>query len=262
MKSMLAAMAATVVALTTPVAAQQAPAPPPGSPPAPPRPAYPPPPTIMWLPGAYIRVDGGWGFTTDTRFRDVNFAQTLGDDVRIKGDSGSGPAYQAGLGFRFTRWFRMDATADYFPSLKFSGTDNIALGTVSNAQVRSEAALLNFYFDLPPMLTIFGPFVQPYFDVGAGAARNRTGSFFSTFPGIAGTIAPHTKTSPAVAFGLGTAISLGRNSALDLSYRFMDLGELRTGSSVTSAGGVTTGISPIKAELFDNVLMAGIRFGF
>ena len=64
------------------------------------------------------------------------------------------------------------------------------------------------------------------------------------------------------AFGLGTAISLGRNSVLDLAYRFMDLGEIRTGSAVTSAAGVTTGISPIKAELFANVLTAGVGFGF
>jgi opacity protein-like surface antigen len=143
MRSMLAAMAATVVALTTPVAAQQVPPPPPGPPPAPPRPAYPPPPTIMWLPGAYIRADGGYGFSFDTRFKDVNFAQTLGDDVRVKGDSGSSPFYQAGLGFRFTRFFRVDVTANYLPSLKFSGTDNVGLGTANNAQVRSEAALVN-----------------------------------------------------------------------------------------------------------------------
>jgi opacity protein-like surface antigen len=262
MRSMLAAMAATVVALTTPVAAQQVPPPPPGPPPAPPPAAYPPPPTIMWLPGAYIRADGGYGFSFDTRFKDVNFAQTLGDDVRVKGDSGSSPFYQAGLGFRFTRLFRVDVTANYLPSLKFSGTDNVGLGTVNKAQVRSEAALVNAYFDLPPMLTIFGPFVQPYFDFGIGAARDHVGAFFSTFPGITGTIAPHTKTSPAIAFGLGTAISLGRNSALDIAYRFMDLGELRTGSTVTSATGVTTGLSPIKAELYANVVTAGIRFGF
>ncbi|HEV8028074.1 MAG TPA: hypothetical protein VGP50_11625 [Stellaceae bacterium] len=270
MKSMLAALAATVAALTTPVAAQQAPPPPPGPPPAPPPAAYPPGPppaayppvpTIMWLPGAYIRADAGYAFTFDTDFRDVNFAQTLGDGVRIKGDSGNSPFYEAGLGYRFTRFFRADLTANYLPSLKFSGTDNIGLGTVNNAQIHSEAAFANAYFDLPAMLTIFGPFVQPYFDVGVGAARDHVGSFSSTFPGIAGTISPHTTTRPAVAFGLGTAISLGRNSVLDLAYRFMDLGELRTGSAVT-AGGVTTGISPIHSELYANVVTLGIRFAF
>ena len=260
MRSMLAAaLAVTVAALSTPVAAQQAP--PPGSRPAP-LPAYPPPPTIMWLPGPYIRVDGGYGFTFDTNFKDVNFDQTLGDGVQLQGDSGSSPFYQAGLGFRLTRWFRIDVTANYMPSLKFSGTDNVALGAVNNGQLRSEAAFVNFYFDLPPMLTIFGPFVQPYFDFGAGAARNHMGSFSTTFPTIAGTIGPHTQTEAAVAVGLGTAISLGRNSVLDLSYRFMDLGQLRTGSSVTGAGGVTTSISPIKAELYANVVMAGLRFAF
>jgi len=262
MKSMLAAMAATVVAFATPVAAQQAPPPFPGPPAVPPPPAYPPPPTLMWLPGAYIRADGGYGFTTNTDFKDVNFAATLGDDVRLKGDSGSSPFYQAGVGFRFSRWFRADVTASYLPTLKFSGTDNIGFGSVNNGQLHSGAALVNAYFDLPPMLTIFGPFVQPYFNVGVGAARNHMGSFFSTFPGIAGTIGPHTQTSAAVAFGLGTAISLGRNSAIDIAYRFMDLGEVRTGSAVTSASGVTTGISPIKAELFANVLTLGFRFGF
>jgi hypothetical protein len=41
----------------------------------------------------------------------------------------------------------------------------------------------------------------------------------------------------------------------------MDLGELRTGSAVT-AGGVTTGISPIHSELYANVVTLGIRFAF
>jgi opacity protein-like surface antigen len=262
MKSMLAAMAVTIAALATPAIAQQVPPPPAGQPPAPPPPAYPPPPTIMWLPGAYIRADGGYGFTTDTNFRDVNFDTTLGAGVRLKGDSGSSPFYQAGLGYRFTRWFRADLTANYMPSLKFSGTDNIGLGTVNNAQIHSEAALVNAYFDLPPMLTIFGPFVQPYFDIGVGAARNHLGSFFTTGINGGSTFQPHTITRPAVAFGLGTAISLGRNSVLDLSYKFMDLGELRTGSAITDSTGATTGVSPIHAELFANVVTAGIRFGF
>ena len=49
------------------------------------------------------------------------------------------------------------------------------------------------------MLTVFGPYVQPYFDFGVGAARDHVGSFFSTFPGINGTIGSHTVTRPAIA---------------------------------------------------------------
>jgi opacity protein-like surface antigen len=268
MRYMLAATAAAVAALTVPAAAQQAgppsPSAPYGAPGAaypPPAPAYPAAPAIMWLPGAYLRADGGYGFTTGTDFRDVNFDTTLGPGVRINGDSGNSPFYDAGVGFRFNRWFRADVTASYMPSLKFSGTDNIGDGSVNKAGERSESAFLTGYFDLPALLTVFGPFVQPYFDFGVGAARNHVGAFSSTFPGINGTIEPHTESSAAVSAGLGVAISLGRNSALDLSYRFMDLGQLRTGSTVDS-GGMQTAIQPIKAELYANVLTAGVRFAF
>jgi opacity protein-like surface antigen len=218
----------------------------------------------MWFPGVYIRADGGYGFSAETRFRDVNEDSpvTLGDDVHIKGDSSSSPIYGVGIGGRFNRFFRADVTGAYLPSLRFSGTDNIGAGSVNKGQIHSGAALVNAYFDLPPMLTIFGPFVQPYLDFGLGAARNHVGSMTSTFPGITGTFSPHTQTRPAAAVGVGVAISLGRNSVLDLGYRFLDLGEIRTGSSVTSAAGVTTPISPIKAELGVHTLTAGLRFGF
>jgi opacity protein-like surface antigen len=128
MKHVLAAAALTVAtALAGQAAAQPAPPPSPplsGPPPVGQPGAFPPPPPLMWLPGAYIRGDGGYGFSAETRFRDLNdedFNATLGDDVRIKGDSGSSPFYNLGVGGRFNRFLRIDVTASYLPSLKFSG---------------------------------------------------------------------------------------------------------------------------------------------
>ncbi|HET7594688.1 MAG TPA: outer membrane beta-barrel protein [Stellaceae bacterium] len=268
------AVAAAVVAaaLFAPAAlAQQPPSPPaypppPGYPPAPgyyppgyyPPPVYAPMPVAFIKPGLYLRVDGGGAFSAETNFKDTNFeTPTLGDGARLTGDSGSTALGDVGIGARFLPFFRADVTASYLPSLKFSGDDNFGTGSVNTAKIHSGVVLVNAYFDFP-VLTIFGP-LQPYFDIGLGAARNKIDTMNSTF--IGGSIAGHTETDVAGSVGVGVAIPLGDHALLDLAYKFIDLGEVQTGQ-VISATFPGTGSSPIKADLSVHTLTAGLRFLF
>jgi opacity protein-like surface antigen len=267
----IAVVAALVAAaLFAPAAlAQQAPAPtPPANPPPPgyPPPGYPPAaypiyrppmPAAFIRPGIYVRLDGGGAFSADTRFRDTSFDTTLGAGNRLTGDSGSSVLGDVGIGARFLPFFRADVTASYIPSLRFSGGDNFGTGSINTAQIRSGVVLANAYFDFP-VLTIFGP-LQPYLDVGLGAARNKIGAMTSTF--IGGGLAGHTETSVAGSVGFGVGIPLGDHALIDIAYKFIDLGEVRTGA-VTSATFPGTGTAPIKADLAVHTLTAGVRFLF
>jgi opacity protein-like surface antigen len=273
--------ALVAVALFAPAAlAQQAPPPtapapanpPPGYPPPgyyPPPPGYPPPyppppvyrpamPAAFIRPGIYLRLDGGGAFSNELRFKDTNFSTpTLGGGNRLTGDAGDSPLGTVGIGARFLPFFRADVTASVIPSLHFNGGDNLGTGSVNIAQIRSEVALVNAYFDFP-VLTIFGP-MQPYVDFGIGAARNKIGAMSSTF--IGGGLAGHTETDVAGSIGAGIAFPLGDHALIDFAYKFIDLGEVRTGA-VTSATFPGTGSSPIKADLSVHTLTAGLRFLF
>jgi len=234
--------------------------PPPGYPaPYPPPAAYyrPPMPAAFIRPGIYLRVDGGGAFSNELRFRDTVFDTTLGAGNRLTGDAGSSPIGTLGVGARFLPFFRADVTASVIPSLRFNGGDNLGSGSVNIAQIRSEVALVNAYFDFP-VLTIFGP-MQPYVDFGIGAARNKIGAMSSTF--IGGGLAGHTETDVAGSIGAGIAFPLGDHALIDFAYKFIDLGEVRTGA-VTSATFPGTGTSPIKADLSVHTLTAGLRFLF
>lgn len=233
--------------------------PPPGYPSAyPPPPVYRPPmPAAFIRPGPYLRIDGGGAFSGQLRFRDTSFNTTLGAGNRLTGDAGSSPLGTIGIGARFLPFFRADVTASAIPSLRFSGGDNLGTGSVNIAQIRSEVVLANAYFDFP-VLTIFGP-LQPYLDVGLGAARNKIGAMSSTF--IGGGFAGHTETDVAGSIGAGIAFPLGDHALIDFAYKFIDLGEVRTGA-VTSATFPGTGTAPIKADLTVHTLTAGLRFLF
>jgi opacity protein-like surface antigen len=215
-------------------------------------------PISFFKPGLYLRVDGGGAFSADTNFKDTNFATpTLGDGVRLTGDSGNTVLGDVGIGARLLPYLRVDVTASYLPNLRFSGGDNLGTGSVNTAKIRSGVVLVNAYFDFP-VLTIFGP-LQPYFDIGLGAARNKIDTMNSTF--IGGSLAGHTETDVAGSVGVGVGIPLGDRALLDLAYKFIDLGEVRTGP-VVSATFPGTGPSAIKADLAVHTLTAGLRFLF
>lgn len=240
--------------------------PPPGSPPPPgyPPPAFFPPPVYRPLmpaafvrPGIYLRIDGGGAFSNELSFRDTVFDTTLGFGSRLTGGAGDSPFGTVGIGARFLPFFRADVTASVIPSLRFTGGDNLGTGSVNIAQIRSEVVLANAYFDFP-VLTIFGP-MQPYLDFGIGAARNKIGAMSSTF--IGGGLAGHTQTDVAGSIGAGIAFPLGDHALIDFAYKFIDLGEVRTGA-VTSATFPGTGTAPIKANLSVHTLTGGLRFLF
>jgi opacity protein-like surface antigen len=206
----------------------------------------------------YIRGDLGGALSPDAHFKSADPAASdalLGPGARLKGGIAGTGAFDVGVGTRITPFLRWDATLTYIPSLKFSGSDNIGAGSVETANVDSLVGMVNTYLDFAGLApTMFGPF-QPYIDGGIGGASNHLDSMGSSLAG--GTITGDTNTSFAWGLGAGVGYSLSPNTTLDISYKYLDLGEART----ESTDNVGTSVSPLKADLRTNTIMVGLRVG-
>jgi outer membrane protein OmpA-like peptidoglycan-associated protein len=168
------------------------------------------------------------------------------------------------VGYRFSPLFRSDVTLDYIPSLHVSGHNSLLTGVSNSADLSALVGLLNGYLDLdglkPGML---GP-LQPYLTAGLGIARDdlgRTTYSATGLPSGALTQNGSTRTNFAWGVGAGVGYALTSNLTIDLAYKYLDLGEMRTGS-VGTVFGASIATTPIKADLQVHTVMLGLRFAF
>ena len=174
--------------------------------------------------GPYIKGDGGYSASASSRF----------------GDS---PVFGGGVGWRFSPWFRTDATLDY----RSDGTDNIAGG----ARFTDWAAMLNAYIDIN--LPFLRPLI-PYVGAGAGIDQNKVGGSTVTAPG--GTVAHLTgsnKNQFAWQAMAGVSWYLTPRLAVDVAYRYFYGGRAESG--------VATGL-PVRGDYGAHEIIGGLRFGF
>ena len=108
--------------------------------------------------------------------------------------------------------------------------------------------------------------LQPYLMVSVGYSRNHLGTTSGTVPGI-GPVSFTGSTHHNFAYGggAGVGIPIARNMVIDLTYEFLDLGEVRSGASgtVSVAGTPTTATAgSMKADLEVHTFQASLRFEF
>ena len=164
--------------------------------------------------GWYVRGDLGysWGRLGHAEAA-TGFASPTDDKV------GNTLYGSIGAGFK-GQWLRTDVTIDYHAPLKYEGTVATA-GDVS-AKISALGALFNGYIDLG---TWYG--VTPYIGAGAGVAYIRAFDYASTVaPPFTGGDHNQWNFSWALMAGLGYAIL--PNLMLDLGYRYLNLGDVKT----------------------------------
>ncbi|HLW91910.1 MAG TPA: outer membrane beta-barrel protein [Roseiarcus sp.] len=165
----------------------------------------------------------------------------------------AGGVADIGLGYQVNNWLRFDATAEYRGGSQFQALEQIGIPSQSSqfanwyrANISSYLAMANGYVDLG---TWYG--VTPFVGAGLGLAQNH-------FYGIANNgfayVGPGSTGSPAggymsngVANNLAWALmggldyNVSPNLKLELGYRYLDYGTLKTGPSHcfngTGAGG-------------------------
>jgi opacity protein-like surface antigen len=215
--------------------------------------------------GVYFRVDVGAGFSTNTAFADTdpfNPNASLGG-VTYTGDAGTSALASAGIGVRLSPIFRIDLTGSYMPWLRFSGQDNLGLGTVATAKIKPRLALVNGYVDLGGLAGLPLSSAQPYLVGSLGASRNQLDDINLSTPGgpTFTTINGRTITQFAWGVGAGIGVPLGRFVTFDLMYKYLDLGRVES-SNLLTTGGTTIQATPIAADLHVHTVTAGLRFGF
>src|SRR5262249_37775060 len=148
------------------------------------------------------------------------------------------------------------------PSLQFSGTDNLGIGTKNTADIDSLVGMVNGYLDLAGLFpNAFGRF-QPHIGGGVGVARNHIGTFTTSGGAISPTLPGADHTDFAWNAGAGIGYPLTDNVIIEVAYRYYDLGEFRTGSGVTGGGVPGIPVDPVRADLQVHTVMVGVRFGF
>ncbi|MGV6871650.1 outer membrane protein [Pseudochelatococcus sp. B33] len=147
----------------------------------------------------YLRADAGFG------------ALTAGSALTANGRFNpglSGPFIAgAGVGYRFGYVLRADVTAEYRSRADIHTADGV------RARLSGATVLANLYADIG---TWHG--VTPYVGAGAGVAWNR----------LAGAFGDRDRTNFAWALGGGFAVEVTPQVSLDISYRYLHTGAVRS----------------------------------
>ena len=214
-----------------------------------------------WMPyHSYIRGDIGGAFGTDTTFRNVpSFAGGSGSTQ--PSSLGDSFMYGGGIGLRFNPMFRSDITVDGINRLDITGTNSKFPGVTSSGKVGSVVGLLNGYLDLNGVWpTTFGRF-QPYIDFGLGVARNDLGSTSFAVNGRSGSVSRHQFMDFAWGTGAGVAYPINSNLLVDIGYKYLDLGEMHSGTTF-SAAGTAINTPRMVGDLKVHTVMLGLRWEF
>ncbi|MCB5177557.1 outer membrane protein [Microvirga lenta] len=205
--------------------------------------------------GWYLRGDIGYVHhkRPEADFSAGDFRSDL-----LREDLGDAAGVGLGIGYRFSPNFRMDVTADHFSS-RFKGTaPTPTFATVSvadRASLQSSAFLVNGYVDFGSM----GGFT-PYVGAGIGLARNVFSDYTrTTYDAVADLetwqrLAGGDDRSFAWALMAGVGYRLSSNFSLDLGYRYVSRGDMKTRSYEAGAGSDVESIGTHEVRL-------GVRYG-
>jgi opacity protein-like surface antigen len=131
-----------------------------------------------------------------------------------------------GVGIK-SQWVRTDVTLDYASDLKYEGS--VGAPGDTTAKIQATTALLNGYIDLGTWYRI-----TPYIGGGVGAA-------YTDVHGYASTGAPPFDGSGKKQWGFawaamaGAAYPLAPNLLIDVGYRYLNIGDVSTGSDAFGA---------------------------
>jgi len=183
--------------------------------------------------------------TDDTRFADVDclgtdvaayFGCSDGPDGRPIGAYGdvSGVAVRLAVGRRLHEWLRGEIELGYLPNASFEGLSNfsgVAIGTAPVAMTVDSATLMaTAHVEILPMLGHDAGRLQPFVSAGLGVSHNRVGEGVYGFPtlgeGAETIVPPGTRTGLAWSLGAGVSVEASERVTIDISYRFVDRGEV------------------------------------
>lgn len=205
----------------------------------------------------YLRGDVGY---IHYKRPEADFAAGLEGSMSREG-FGDSAVLGVGIGYRFSESFRTDVAVDHRFATRFNGLPadgRLAAGSVlDKGRFQSSTAMLNAYVDLG---TYSG--FTPYLGAGIGVARTVLGNYNRT---MVGDVAPGGTTrtrlpggetySLAWALMAGVGYQLSDTFTLDLGYRYVNLGDVKTRGYALAGGADVESIGSHEVRL-------GLRYAF
>src|SRR5262245_2779444 len=171
-----------------------------------------------------------------------------------KGGFDSAPFFGGGVGYQWNNWLRVDLTAEYRGKAKFHALDRFLNGVNFNTNdytaSKSEfVGLVNAYLDRGTWWCI-----TPFIGAGVDFAYNKIEHFRDTnvIAGGGGWADAGEKTNLAWALHAGASYKVTSNFAVDLSYRYLNLGKAETGLLVNLDPTFSSG-NPLHPVTFNNL---------
>lgn len=180
----------------------------------------------------------------------------------------SSPLLGGGVGYQVNNWLRFDGTAEYRARAHFHGQQVESAGGVTlpddyNASKSEWLFLANAFVDLGTWYH-----VTPFVGAGVGASLNTISNFMDFGATQSGaTILSttyfdnHSQWNFAWALYAGLSYQVTPGFSVDLTYRYVDLGNAQTGAPHAFDGTALPGNSPfLFKDLTSQDLMLGMRW--
>lgn len=228
-------------------------------------------PPIPEFSGWYLRGDIGFSNQNVDHLFNANYSGFTSVANVDKGFDAA-PLFGLGVGYMVNNWLRFDVTGEYRGAATFHGLDVGALpggGFADDRYIASKSEwtfLFNGYVDLGTWWNI-----TPFLGAGIGASRNTISNFgdFSTCinslscSGNGGSDAfggTFSKWNFAWALHAGLGYQVWRNVTLELSYRYIDLGNAQSGD-LARFDGTNLFYNPMEFHhLTSQDVRLGVRF--
>lgn len=185
--------------------------------------------------GSNFYLRGDIGLSTQGVDRLSNSLDALGTIEKIDLGFASAPFVGIGLGHQFNRWLRADVTAEYRGKATFLGLERysdaslpLGYGTDEYTATKKEIVVLaNGYIDLG---TLYG--ITPFVGAGISTSYNTIDHFRDTNVVTQGVAyaKSNSKLNFAWALHAGLAYDVTPNLKLEFAYRYLNLGDAKTGS--------------------------------
>lgn len=202
--------------------------------------------------GAYVRADIGAALTNDLGGGDWLDPS----DTRLGGDLDNAASFGVGVGYRFGQGLRADLTFNWRPNADYKSSVSDRFGNVgsSTADVSVLTGLVNVYYDIPT-----GGALRPFVGAGIGFSRNHISDISYTLNGGAlDREQSETKTNFAWALTAGAAYAVTDKMLLDLAYRYVDVGDVKTSGRFDSGASA----APLKSDLALHEILLTVRYNF
>jgi opacity protein-like surface antigen len=219
---------------------------------------------------------GGWYLRGDIGFSNQRVGSTRydfgiiapPDSVQyVSREFETGGIFGLGIGYQFNTWLRFDVTGEYRSASTFHGFEiNSSGGNTIPEQVtliKSEwVALANIYADLGTWW-----YVTPFIGAGIGVANVRLGGFTDTafIPGDPPSVAMNyaqegSQWNFAWALYAGLAYKVTPNFAVEFAYRYLNMGDGKTGSPITGYDASYQGDHYELKNIYSHDLKFGVRW--